>query len=60
MAKDFTPPPWLSAGGSVRTAENGPGLLFRGWLFVELCLLFVVPTGDDSDRGAGVPGVPSV
>ena len=36
---DLTPPRWLSAGGSLE--RDGPGLLMRLWLVLELTLLFV-------------------
>ncbi len=40
MAKaDLRPPSWLSAGGSLE--RDGPGLLMRAWLVLELILLFV-------------------
>ncbi|MEQ8823772.1 MAG: CPBP family intramembrane glutamic endopeptidase [Filomicrobium sp.] len=41
MAGDLRPPPWLSAGGSVAQEAYRPGWLRRGWLIVELLLLFI-------------------
>lgn len=41
MAGEVRTPPWLSAGGSVDRDGDGPGLVMRGWLLVELALLFV-------------------
>lgn len=41
MAGDLSPPPWLSAGGSVANDGYSPGIVWRGWLFIELVLLFV-------------------
>lgn len=41
MARDLSVPPWLSAGGTVHVEGTTPGVLWRIWLFVELCLLFI-------------------
>lgn len=40
-AAEIKPLSWLSAGGSIDRDGNGPGLLLRCWLVVELMLLFV-------------------
>ncbi len=41
MAGDLKTPPWLSAGGSLYDETSRAGLIWRGWLFVELSLLFI-------------------
>jgi CAAX protease family protein len=41
MAGEFRTSPWLSAGGSLEREGNGPGVLMRLWLVIELLLLFV-------------------